>query len=751
MKTKPTSFFIGIFTLGLLSIGGFFVCPTSAEINQKNVEIGEILVKFKESDIVHNIKVGQLDDWEIILNGFRSNPVVEYAEPNYKYHASIIPTDAYYGNQWYLQRIKAPQAWNQLRESPGKVIAVLDSGVQVTHPDLKDNIWVNRREYADNKIDDDNNGYVDDVNGWDYINNVADPSPKFSEGFTEAGILHGTIVSGIAAASGNNAAGISGVTWLAQIMPLKVLDDKGEGNTFNVVRAIDYAIANGADIINLSFTGFDFSQSLNEAVKRAKDAGLIVVAAAGNEEGGNGHFLDKTPMYPACNDGGDGDNWVIGVAATDSLDQKASFSSYGNKCVDIAAPGVSIFSTSVYAPTKYIKNQPFSKYYDGFWSGTSMATPVIAGSLALIEEANPSLNREQAIAMLLDNADNINRINPKYINQLGRGRVNLESSITQARAGLSGYQLRIAVSPDTQSSPKIKLVDANGKMINEFTAYDEKFFGGISIAQGDMNMDGFDEIITAPLAGGGPHIKVFNEKGELIRQFFAYPAKFRGGVNVASGDVDGDGSDEIITAPLSGEDPLVKIFNSQGKLLGQFLAFTKGFKGGVNVAVGDIDSNGSSEIITAPAAKGGPQVKMFNSAGKLLGQFMAYDKSFRGGVRLAAGNIGSGARNSGADIITAAGPGGSSHIRIFNNRSELITQFFAFNQNFRKGTFVSAGDFDQDGRSEIIVSAGAGGTPHVRAYKHNGVLMSSFYAYSENFSGGVRTAIVKTDGKNDVQ
>jgi len=204
-------------------------------------------------------------------------------ELKYDFKAAIIPSDTHYDKQWYLKKIKAQYAWDEIRETPEIIIAIADSGIQIEHPDLRENIWVNIDEIPGNNIDDDNNGFIDDVNGWDFVDNTNNPNPKFSEGYTQDGILHGTIVAGIVAGVGNNASGISGIVWRAKIMPLKVLDDSGEGSTKNVIRAIDYAINNGVDIINFSFVGINYSQSLEAAIRRAYEAELIIVAAAGNE------------------------------------------------------------------------------------------------------------------------------------------------------------------------------------------------------------------------------------------------------------------------------------------------------------------------------------------------------------------------------------------------------------------------------------------------------------------------------------
>ncbi|MEA3463651.1 MAG: S8 family serine peptidase [Patescibacteria group bacterium] len=753
MKQKITSFFIYILCAAIIFSGLLLLPRQIAEsenlLADRIRKADEILVKFKNSGEISVIKIAQSDDFYNILNSYNSDPLVEYAEPNYLYSASIIPSDTYYSQQWHLQKIKAADAWDNIYKSPDIVIAIIDSGVQIDHPDLRDNIWRNLGEIDNNGIDDDKNGFIDDAHGWDFVNNTADPSPKFEQDFTEAGILHGTVVAGVAAASGNNAAGITGVTWEARLMPLKVLDDKGEGSTNKVIKAIDYAITNGADIINFSFIGFGFSQSLHDAIKRAYDAGIIIVAAAGNEQGeGGGYFLDDTPMYPACHDGENNENRVIGVAATDTLDQKADFSSYGFKCVDIAAPGLSIYSTVVYSPANQADGKYFNKYYDGYWSGTSMATPMVSAAIALIEEVNPLLNRNQVINVLLANANNINRLNPDYLNQLGKGRLNLAAAVSSALSQLSQIKTKLLIAPAENYLSHIKVTEQNGRVEQEFYSYSSNFLGGANIAAGDIDGDGIDEIITGAGFGGGPHVRIFDQQGNVKGQFFAYAKHFRGGVNVAVGDVNGDGIDEIITGAGFGGGPHVRIFDQQGNIKGQFFAYAKHFRGGVNVAVGDVNGDGINEIITGAGFGGGPQVRIFKANGYAYGQFFAYDKNFRGGVKVAVADINGGARDNRVEIITAPGPGGGPHIRIFNSYAKVLAQFFAYNSNFRGGVNVSAGDIDQDGLAEIITGAGSGGTPHVRVFETDGALIDSFYAYEEEFSGGVNVGILEVKTTN---
>ncbi|MDP3770895.1 MAG: S8 family serine peptidase, partial [bacterium] len=196
--------------------------------------------------------------------------------------AALTPSDPFYAHQWYLEKIGAPAAWDIAMGNPSAVVAVLDVGVDLDHPDLREAIWINPNEIAGNGVDDDHNGYVDDVHGWDFVSGDNDPTPSFDIMSADPRDLHhGTLVAGIIAARGNNGEGIAGIDWLAKIMPLRVLHSDGSGDVDTVLPALRYAMAEGASVINLSFVGDERSTDFDQLIAEAETAGVLVVAAGG--------------------------------------------------------------------------------------------------------------------------------------------------------------------------------------------------------------------------------------------------------------------------------------------------------------------------------------------------------------------------------------------------------------------------------------------------------------------------------------
>ena len=288
--------------------------------------------------------------------------------------------------------------------------------------------------------------------------------------------------------------------------------------------------------------------------------------------------------------------------------------------------------------------------------------------------------------------------------------------------------------------PHVRIRSAlNGDLRNEFNAYDPKFTGGVRVAQGHIDGDGILDVITGAGAGGGPHIKVFSgESGKEIRSFFAYDPLFNGGVNVAAGDVDGDGIDDVITGAGAGGGPHVKVFSGEsGKEIHSFFAYDSLFTGGVNVAAGDVDGDGIDDVITGAGAGGGPHVKVFSGeSGKEIHSFFAYDSLFTGGVNVAAGDVDGDGID---DVITGAGAGGGPHVKVFSGESgKEIRSFFAYDPLFTGGVTVATVDSDGNQLFEIVTGAGPGGGPHLKAFSGaDSKEVLSLFAYDQAFSGGI--------------
>lgn len=695
---------------------------------------GELLVKLKNSKEIYKFKFNNDNELDNLINFYNSNPNVEYAEPNYTYTASLEPLDAYYPQQHYLRQIKAPQAWSTITGNKKIIIAIIDSGVDIKHPDLKDNIWINYNEIPNNGIDDDENGYTDDINGWDFIDNTNDPNPKLTVGYLTIGIKHGTVVAGIAAAQSGEYQGIAGVAWQAQIMSLRVLDSIGTGDTLTVAQAIDYARKQKVNIINLSFVGNGKSLTLEKAIQRANDAGILIIAAAGNEveEGIN---LDDSPRYPISHDGPNNENWVIGVASVNSADSLASFSNFGEKNIDLTAPGVGLFST-VY----HDDNDPnFKKYYESGWTGTSVSAPQVTGAAVLIIALQPNLSLSQIKDILLNSADNIdNKNNKKYKNLLGKGRLNVHNAILQTVYKVPSKPVeyaKIITSPGQFGGPHVRIYKKTN-LQNQFFAYKENSRSNLSLAAGNLNNDSEPKIIVGLGAGDYPWVKIFDQNSNLKHQFTAYNPNFRGGVEVGLGDVDGNGTLDIVTGAGRGGGPHIRIFTADGILINHFFAFEKNDRSGIELVCADITGDGVDEIIVSKKS-GIPVIKIFNMDGKLISEFLVNDKNLKNGMHLAAGDIDN---DKQLEIIVGAGPGHMPEVMIFNFDGELKRKFLAYNQNFKGGVFVSMGDVDADGQNEIITGAGPGGGPHVRIFDNLGNPKFHFFAYDEKFRGGVRVS-----------
>jgi subtilisin family serine protease/sugar lactone lactonase YvrE len=326
-----------------------------------------------------------------LAQAYRADPDVAYVEPNYRVHPLLVPNDPAYPQLWGMERIGAADAWDLSTGDPSVIVGVIDTGIRYTHRDLAANMWVNPGEDLNgngvidpaeiNGIDDDGNGFIDDFHGWDFFSN--DNDPMDDQG-------HGTHVAGTIGAVGNNGIGVVGVNWQVKLVAIRFLGPGG-GSTFGAIRSIEYAATAvpGLRLTNNSWGGGAYSQAVIDMIALAQANGQLFIAAAGN----SGLNADVYPMYPAAYPNSN----IVSVASIDRFGQRSYFSNYGAVSVDIAAPGSDILSAWSTADNAY-----------NTISGTSMATPHVAGAAALLWAYNPGLTWEEVRDAILDGA----RFNP---------------------------------------------------------------------------------------------------------------------------------------------------------------------------------------------------------------------------------------------------------------------------------------------------------------------------------------------------
>jgi uncharacterized repeat protein (TIGR01451 family) len=307
----------------------------------------------------------------------------------------------------------------------------------------------------------------------------------------------------------------------------------------------------------------------------------------------------------------------------------------------------------------------------------------------------------------------------------------------------------IAVGAGPGNVPMVRVFDRlSGQLRFSFLAYDRNFRGGVNVALGDLTGDGVPDIITGVGVGGGPNVRVFDGRtGALLRSFFAYESTFTGGVLVAVGDVTGDGVPDIVTGTGPGGGPVVAVFDgATGARVRTFAAYDPNFRGGVNVAVGDVTGDGVRDIVTGTGVGGGPEVEVFDGAtGALVRSFFAFESSFRGGVNVGAGDLDGDLDGDGkAEVVAGPGPGGGPVVEVFGGATgESLGQFFTMDPAFRGGIWVGAAEADvtPDGVADIVSGAGPGGGPRVDVLDgQTGAADDNFFAFDPAFTGGITVA-----------
>jgi subtilisin family serine protease len=371
-------------------------------------------------------RVGSVSD----LQRAQDSSANVWAEAVYPTSAVATPNDPLYPSQ--DETFTAPgddgfrAAWEVSTGAPTvsgdapPIIAIVDSGVDVTHPDLAKNLWTNPGEITGNEIDDDRNGFIDDIHGADIISPGTPPDDEY---------YHGTAVAGVAAARGDDGQGITGVAWISRIMAVRVLDEDGTGDTGQLAKGILYAVANGAQVINVSITSDARTRAVDDAIDVAQRANVVIVAAAGN----GGRDLGEQPAYPASST----NPAMISVAATSSRGALAGWSNFGRTGVDIAAPGTDLLTT--------LPNGSYAAF-----SGTSAASPVVAGTIALMRAVQPLAGLSQIRSTVLDSAE--------------RSAVPVRSGELRAGGALAAFA-PLDINKSSLANPKVSYITVRSSIV----------------------------------------------------------------------------------------------------------------------------------------------------------------------------------------------------------------------------------------------------------------------------------------------
>ena len=418
--------------------------PAQDDVGRPNYVAGQLIVRFhsgvshhRQDQIVDELGARILrtldahrGEYLVVLSGgvsvptaaqqFASVQEIDFAEPNILHYINDLPNDSLYTafdgqstelQRWYFDGIDADSnlnaeaAWNITTGSSNIIIAVIDTGVAVKHPDLAANIWTNPGEIDGNGIDDDGDGYIDDIHGWDFYTNDNDPTPDLGDGTSgDRNVFHGTFVAGVAAAVSDNHEGVVGASWHSKIMPLKVFTNTGGAPAAAIAEAIRYAINHKANVINMSFGSSIPTRIISSAIQEASAKGVIMVAAAGNNN-------SNRRSYPACyagviSVGGTGSGSVLSGDSSANMRARASFSEFGPKAVDVVAPAVDIVSSAILSKTDEANGEGKAGDFTYFYgNGTSFSSPLVAGEAALLLARAEALGLDGSIS-----ADSIERV-----------------------------------------------------------------------------------------------------------------------------------------------------------------------------------------------------------------------------------------------------------------------------------------------------------------------------------------------------
>jgi|GEM_PF-6771868 len=693
-----------------------------------------------------------------------------YVEPDYFSRITAVPNDTRWSDLWGMVKINATGAWDRTTGSTNVVVAVIDTGIDLTHPDLVSNLWANVAEAnGATGVDDDGNGRIDDIYGWNFVGN--DKNPADDNG-------HGTHCSGTIGAVGNNALGVVGVCWKVRLMALKAGDASGQLAVSDTAEAVHYASDEGANVISASYGGSGASDTARDAIVYANGKGVLFVAAAGNEGVNN----DTVPHYPASYDVPN----VVAVAATDPGDELASFSNYGKTSVDIAAPGVQIYST---VPDGKIDAM----------QGTSMACPHVAGAAALLLSANSSFTPLQVKEALLNTVDKLPALAAKTVSG---GRLNVKNLIALQDSDGDGMpdEWEVANGLDKNNSADA-LLDPDGDHLNNRGEYENRCDPNNADTDNDSLVDGWEVTYgfnpnspaggLAPASSQGGFDTAGDAKNIVVTNGYAYVADGANGlvilnvsnpqkpVLVGSYDTAGTANDVAVTTNYAyvadGINGLV-IISITNKAAPTLVGWTNtpGSAEGIAVQSNYVYlADGTNELMIIDVKTNASPKIMKDTSGSLRTMhdvfvrgslaYLAMNETVwrfnvanpaapaaNGAANLATWNI-TGIHGNGALVVAAAGANG---VKIMNTNLIVLGSYNT--DGIASGVFVTSNYvYVADGTNGLVVlniSNPTNPVPSVRvptAGSASGVFVSGGYTYVTEGSSGMEIFSILPDADGD--
>jgi len=627
--------------------------------------------------------------------------------------------------QWAYTDINVYSAWDYTLGSQDVVVAVIDNGFDTFHPDLFTNVWKNVDEISNNQIDDDKNGYVDDVWGWSFVsrdtnsdglideseergnNNPRPQVDQFTESEKNSGVFnHGTLVAGIIGAVGNNKKNGSGVSPNVKLMNIQVVDEGGSGSFARLPDAIYYAVYNGANIINMSVVG-DITGDVEKAIDYAYGKGVVMVAAAGN----SASDLNDFPLYPICFDAGKETNKVLGVSAISASHNIASFSNIGSNCVDITAPGENIFSTVRYSP-KYDLNEQ----YTGGWSGTSFSAPLVSGAAALIKSIKPNWAAKNIYKALLSTTHHTPSTDV-YSNLFGTGLLQIDKAVQ--------YALN-----EVENSKFLKnIIVVNGDN-GDHTSWDFNTGDDDKVLR-ERALSGIDDFSFYQYLGKTFYvtaksfdktrwrISLYDADWKKIDSFIIEPG---GEISILVADVMGDVQPEIVVAPKGPSNTLFDIYSLEGEDLYTHILENKHN----GVSFDKFKTEGSNKYDLVVLYELDDKLTMETLSGEGFSKNKFFLDSFSKADKVSVMNLDS---DDQMEYVVGGGLGERPLVVFYDHDGSIIKKFLAYGSYKKSFSFI-VGDYNYDGEDELVTIPKSNDQP-VRVWNKEGKKVAQKYFFTD--------------------